>query len=1107
VKESILKELKAHNADARSTPRPALIKSSLPVLTPSGMVWQTDPPQAFAKPVRVDSAELFAKASCSETPQSLAKACRTESQHHFQHNRGDQCYTDHQKSSVSEQWDPWGNDLWDDSNQTWANPNSAWAKAVCQESEESWGSVVRSDSKTAWAEGGGADPQRASANADHSDSKSNREAEAQAASQQTWVKSDTQRATPSVCRPEPQIIPPIRPPAADSAKRPAPVMPQLAAVAAKVPRVVPPAVAKKEMGVLPGVEAEFIGDTLWFANPLVWRDLHSVVADKKAKDEGAEDSNDATQGSTGQSAALQTLSAALGGKVTEDMAKSTQEALFAEASRLLFAVLGFSCEGNYSATLRSRAISFAATSVTWHELVPHAVLAQWFDFPTLLATFSGVPLRTAYEAARRPLRAQLLCALSRAAQLEIGRQASGLLRPQWARVLELFPELAQVCALRAHVRRRCWEDARDRSRSRSPVRKSEQPGGRGGGGAAAAAAAPQPPPNAVRFFVKGCGTLQDQHLAIHFQRFGDLLECALLRDKKKNTSRGMGFVTIEATGWYRGVKNTKEMVRDWVLNQADHMVLGNKLEVSLAESKPVEDEERSREDRVEERRRLREERAAAGAAPAGAESQQRLVISPWGKRWRQELADALPKEAEGPAPWTEPRLRALCRSLWAEAAEHVARTGGVEAQGALALFRGDVVSAGGTSEAEQPWCFVPAADLLLVVGEGIVGITAEGAFVATKRVDPVPPGPGDTWMPVAKTVPSLVAVAAAASGGGGGAAMPAAAATAMPPAGSNSWATMPLPPPSALPGGGGGGGGRRVFERGASEEEKIFVGGLTQGTTLEMLTTYFSQYGPITDAVVMSDKITGKPRGFGFCVFETVAVVDAVLDDYLKHRIDGKWVDVKRATPQPAPSPGGDGTGDTGMGAAGVAGPATEPQEDWTCPACSNHNFASHTACNRCLTPKGAAAAAAAAAGNTASPAPFSCYSSSSSSAPIYRGGGGGGGRGSGGGAGGSGLGGPGTGSGAVDGVSAGGPRTFTDATPAGHGLGRFDDASQRPRQFMEPAMPPHRWGPPWGGWSPPGRAWLPASWGAAPGGTWGPPGGAWSSGYDAVGYDPFRDG
>jgi RNA recognition motif-containing protein len=80
------------------------------------------------------------------------------------------------------------------------------------------------------------------------------------------------------------------------------------------------------------------------------------------------------------------------------------------------------------------------------------------------------------------------------------------------------------------------------------------------------------------------------------------------------------------------------------------------------------------------------------------------------------------------------------------------------------------------------------------------------------------------------------------------------------------------------------------------------VGGLPQGVTTDDLKDYFSRYGPITDAVVMLDRRTNRSRGFGFIRFGagpagTAAAEDA-LTDFYGHYIDGKWIEVKRATPQ-----------------------------------------------------------------------------------------------------------------------------------------------------------------------------------------------------------------
>ncbi|CAH9135594.1 unnamed protein product, partial [Cuscuta epithymum] len=46
----------------------------------------------------------------------------------------------------------------------------------------------------------------------------------------------------------------------------------------------------------------------------------------------------------------------------------------------------------------------------------------------------------------------------------------------------------------------------------------------------------------------------------------------------------------------------------------------------------------------------------------------------------------------------------------------------------------------------------------------------------------------------------------------------------------------------------------------------------------------------------MRDKVSGKPRGFGFVDFADPNVLDTVLQD--KHTIDGRTVEAKRALPR-----------------------------------------------------------------------------------------------------------------------------------------------------------------------------------------------------------------
>ncbi|XP_022155643.1 heterogeneous nuclear ribonucleoprotein 1-like [Momordica charantia] len=78
-----------------------------------------------------------------------------------------------------------------------------------------------------------------------------------------------------------------------------------------------------------------------------------------------------------------------------------------------------------------------------------------------------------------------------------------------------------------------------------------------------------------------------------------------------------------------------------------------------------------------------------------------------------------------------------------------------------------------------------------------------------------------------------------------------------------------------------------------SDEGKLFIGGIAWDTSEEKLRDYFSQFGDVIQAVIMRDKTTGRPRGFGFVVFSDPSALDQVLQD--KHTIDGRQVEAKRA--------------------------------------------------------------------------------------------------------------------------------------------------------------------------------------------------------------------
>ncbi|XP_062231566.1 uncharacterized protein LOC133929000 isoform X2 [Phragmites australis] len=77
----------------------------------------------------------------------------------------------------------------------------------------------------------------------------------------------------------------------------------------------------------------------------------------------------------------------------------------------------------------------------------------------------------------------------------------------------------------------------------------------------------------------------------------------------------------------------------------------------------------------------------------------------------------------------------------------------------------------------------------------------------------------------------------------------------------------------------GGGGGAGQF--GDTTFTKLFVGGLAWETHKEGMRAYFEQFGDILEAVVITDKNTGRSKGYGFVTFcEPEAALRACIDPY-----------------------------------------------------------------------------------------------------------------------------------------------------------------------------------------------------------------------------------
>ena len=85
---------------------------------------------------------------------------------------------------------------------------------------------------------------------------------------------------------------------------------------------------------------------------------------------------------------------------------------------------------------------------------------------------------------------------------------------------------------------------------------------------------------------------------------------------------------------------------------------------------------------------------------------------------------------------------------------------------------------------------------------------------------------------------------------------------------------------------------------------KLFVGSLAYSTTSERLREAFARYGVVQAATVMTDRETGRSRGFGFVEMATPEEAEQALAGLNNASLDGRTIRVDKATPRGAPGSG-----------------------------------------------------------------------------------------------------------------------------------------------------------------------------------------------------------
>jgi len=79
---------------------------------------------------------------------------------------------------------------------------------------------------------------------------------------------------------------------------------------------------------------------------------------------------------------------------------------------------------------------------------------------------------------------------------------------------------------------------------------------------------------------------------------------------------------------------------------------------------------------------------------------------------------------------------------------------------------------------------------------------------------------------------------------------------------------------------------------------KLFIGNLEYTVTSDDLRAAFSEVGTVSDAVVITDKMSGRSRGFGFVEMSSEDEAKAAIEKLNGSDLKGRKINVNEARPQ-----------------------------------------------------------------------------------------------------------------------------------------------------------------------------------------------------------------
>ena len=91
--------------------------------------------------------------------------------------------------------------------------------------------------------------------------------------------------------------------------------------------------------------------------------------------------------------------------------------------------------------------------------------------------------------------------------------------------------------------------------------------------------------------------------------------------------------------------------------------------------------------------------------------------------------------------------------------------------------------------------------------------------------------------------------------------------------------------------------------------KKLYCGNLSYNVSSSQLEQLFSEYGSVESAQVISDRDTGRSKGFGFVEMESDDAAQAAIDGLNETEHDGRRLIVNEARPREDRRRGGGGYG------------------------------------------------------------------------------------------------------------------------------------------------------------------------------------------------------